>query len=261
MHRILFEIGPLKFYSYGFFVAVGFLLAAFLAVREARRTDIPDNDMLDVLLSILAGGLIGGRLLFVLINRELFAADPLSIIMLQEGGLAFHGALAGGVAAGLLAALLKRVPVLKVADLVAPYIALGHSIGRIGCFFNGCCYGRITEGPGGVTFPGEAVMRMPVQLYSSLALLLIAFFLLWLRGRRHVYRGAVFASYVLLYGIFRFFVEFLRADTPAVYAGLTLSQVISAGMVLAGTLMLGWVLYHGRSGREGNGRDTGNRRR
>lgn len=245
MHRILFEAGALKFYSYGFFVAAGFLLAAFLVVREAGRRGIPENDMLDVMLSILAGGLIGGRLLFVLLNREMFMAAPLDIIMLQEGGLAFHGALAGGVSAGFLAVLVKRMPVLEIADLIAPYIALGHSIGRIGCYFNGCCYGRITEQGPGVTFPGEVFMRVPVQLYSSLALLFIFIFLLLLRNRPGVPRGSVFASYVLIYGVYRFFVEFLRADTPALYAGLTLSQVISAGMILVGSLMLAGSLYYG----------------
>ncbi|MBD3296806.1 MAG: prolipoprotein diacylglyceryl transferase [Candidatus Omnitrophica bacterium] len=249
MHRILFEIGPLTFYSYGFFVAVGFLLAAFLSVREARRSGVPENDMMDILLSVLAGGLLGGRLLFVLLNREMFMAEPLSIIMLQEGGLAFHGALAGGAAAGILAVRVKRIPVLKMADLIAPYIALGHSIGRIGCYFNGCCYGRVIESGPGVTFPGETFMRIPVQLYSSLALLFIFIILIYLRRLRGIPRGGVFAAYLLIYGFFRFFVEFLRADNPAVYAGLTLSQLISAGMLLVGVLMLAVLFLSARPGR------------
>jgi len=238
LHRILFHIGPFTLYTYGLFVAVAFVLGSLLILRDSKKAGISETAMLDCLLAILIGGIIGGRLLFVLINMGDYISDPARILMLHEGGLAFHGSLAGGLAAGAICAKLRGIPLLKGVDVVAPYIALGQAIGRVGCFMNGCCFGKVIDHGIGVTFPGEDVMRVPVQLYSSAALLVIFALLIAIRRGTRT-RGAVFAWYLILYGIYRTMIEFLRGDNPAVFMGLDLAQLISVGMFAAGVVMWG----------------------
>jgi phosphatidylglycerol:prolipoprotein diacylglycerol transferase len=119
-----------------------------------------------------------------------------------------------------------------MSDLIAPYIALGQAIGRIGCFLNGCCYGRVIEKGIAVTFPQETAMRIPTQLYSSMLLMVIFMVLIAIREKRR-FDGCVFIMYVLLYAVFRFCMDFLRGDDLAVLFGIRLSQVISIGMFIA----------------------------
>jgi prolipoprotein diacylglyceryl transferase len=156
--------------------------------------------------------------------------------MFYEGGLAFQGALAGALISGAAAARVKKLPFWKTADVIAPYIALGQAVGRIGCFLNGCCYGMIVENGPGITFPGETVMRAPTQVYSSLALLGIFMALMEFREKR-AFNGHVFAVYLILYSFFRFFIGFMRGDNPVVFFGMKLSQLISAGMFLCGIVI------------------------
>jgi len=239
MYRTLFQIGPFTLYSYGLLVAVAFLLSTFLILRDSAKFGISRNCVFDCLIAVLIGGLIGGRLLFVLINWQQYSLYPLRAFMLREGGMAFHGALGMAVLAGIVVCRLKKISFWKMSDLVAPYIALGQAIGRIGCFLNGCCYGRVITGGVAVTYPGEAVMRMPVQVYSSLLLLLIFILLMILREKRP-FDGAVLGGYIILYAIMRFFIEFYRGDNPAVFFGLTLSQLISTGMLACG--VVAWMI-------------------
>lgn len=236
MHRILLDIGPFTIYSYGLMVALAFLLSTFLILKDARRYGFSRDDVFDCLIAILIGGIIGGRILFVVLNGEYFARYPLKVFMLNEGGLAIQGAILVAVLAGALMTRIKKLPFWKGSDLVAPYIALGQSIGRIGCFLNGCCYGRATEGPLSVTFPGDTVARIPVQLYSSAFLLLIFIVLLSLRDKKP-FNGYLFTMYLVLYSFFRFFMDFFRGDDLVSWGGMTLSQLISVGMFSCGVIM------------------------
>ncbi len=235
MYRIMFEIGPLGVYSYGLAVAAGFLLASILILRDCEKFGLSAGSVFDCLIAILIGGIIGGRLLFVVINWKDYAFHPLKIFMLNEGGMAFHGALLGGVLCGGITAFIKKLSFWKTADLVAPYIALGQSIGRIGCFLNGCCYGKAIIGGTGVVFPGETVMRVPTQIYSSVFLLLLYVVLIELRGKR-LFDGFTFSMYMILYSVFRFFIELLRGDNPVIFYGMTLAQIISIGMFICGAV-------------------------
>jgi phosphatidylglycerol:prolipoprotein diacylglycerol transferase len=232
MHRIVFQAGPLTLYSYGLCIAIAFLLSAVLMLRNSRRFGIPADDVYNCLIAIMIGGLIGGRLLFVFINREFYLRYPLRAIMFYEGGLAFQGALVMAVLSGAVVARVKKIPFWKMSDLIAPYIALGQAIGRIGCFLNGCCYGRVIEKGIAVTFPQETAMRIPTQLYSSMLLMVIFMVLIAIREKRR-FDGCVFIMYVLLYAVFRFCMDFLRGDDLAVLFGIRLSQVISIGMFIA----------------------------
>jgi len=244
MHRILIEIGPVTIYSYGFFLAVAFLICIFLIRRDAERFGLAFDKILDCLIWILISGIVGGRLLYVLINWQYYVQYPLRILALRDGGMAFHGSLVLAVVAGVFISRFKGLPFWRTSDFLAPYIPLGHAIGRIGCFFNGCCYGKVIEDGPGVTFPGELHMRIPVQLYSSLFLLLLYFLLSFLRGKKF-FDGFIFCAYVIIYSIFRFFIEFFRGDTPPVLFGMTLPQIISAGMFMLG--MAVWLILYLRT--------------
>lgn len=250
MHRILFQIGPFTLYSYGLSVAAAFLLSAGLILRNAKRFGIQKESVFDLLIAILVGGLVGGRLLFAVINWGDFREAPLRAFMIWEGGLAFHGALILGALSGIVAASLKKLPLWKTADLIVPYVALAQAVGRIGCFLNGCCYGRIIEKGIGVTFPGETVLRMPVQLYSSLGLFIIFLILITLREKRP-FEGSIFSLYLVLYSFFRFFMDFLRGDELVTFFGVTLSQAISASVFICGAVIFTALLIRSKNKRYG----------
>jgi phosphatidylglycerol:prolipoprotein diacylglycerol transferase len=233
MHRILFQIGPIELHSYGLCVALGFLLAAILILREAKKTGISSDAVFDCVIAALVGGLIGARFLFVVINWQMFLEEPLRALMFYEGGLAFQGGLVGGILAVFIVTKVKKLSFWRVADLLAPYVVLGQAIGRIGCFLNGCCYGKVITKGLGVTYPGETVVRMPSQLYSALGLLVIFLVLIALRERRR-FDGFILSMYFVLYGVFRFFIAFTRADNPMIFSWLKLSQAISIGTIILG---------------------------
>jgi len=207
-----------------------------LILRDARKMQLPSEDIFDCLLAILIGGLIGGRLLFVMTNLQYYLRNPLRIFMFYEGGLAFQGALVMAVIFAVFVVRKKKLVFWEMSDLIAPYIALGQAIGRIGCFFNGCCYGRIVDGPFGVVFPGEMCKRFPMQLLMSLLLFLLFIFLLEKRKRK-VFNGQIFCGYLILYGILRFFLDFFRGDELFMFGWIRLSQVIGAGIFGAGVIV------------------------
>ena len=226
MHPVLFELGPVRFYSYGLLIAVGFLAANALAVRRASAAGLDPSRIQSIALTALVAGLVGGRLAYVLFQWELFRGQPLEILRLDHGGLVFFGGLAGGLAGGVWAIRRAGLPVARTVDLLIPPLVIGHAFGRIGCFLNGCCYGKFTSLPWGVRFPSELFRRHPTQIYEALALLAI-FFLLKRLERRGPRPGTVLLAYGLLYGCWRFLVEFLRADNPPAALNLTVFQWIS----------------------------------
>jgi phosphatidylglycerol:prolipoprotein diacylglycerol transferase len=144
--------------------------------------------------------------------------------MLHRGGLAWFGAIIFATICGIIFFKINKMPVLKMMDFFAPFIALGHAIGRIGCFLNGCCYGK--EAVWGIYFSVHQARLIPTQLFSSLYLIIIFLILRFLQEKPHRL-GEIFFSYLLLYSFARFFIEFLRADSLRILAGLTSFQLIS----------------------------------
>lgn len=243
MHPILLKIGPITLYTYGLCVAVGFLLGSALSLMQSEKQGLSRTDVLDVLVAVLLGGLIGGRMLFVIINAGYFIENPLHVIFINEGGMAFHGGLAGGVIGAAIACRIKNISLFRILDLISPYAALGHAVGRIGCFFNGCCYGKpVAGGIFAVTFPGETLARVPVQIYESISLIIL-FLVLRVIASRKKFEGQVFSAYLVIYAILRFATESFRDDNPAVFAGMDLPRVISIGMLALGAGM--WVYLRG----------------
>ncbi len=238
MHPVLAKIGSFTVYSYGVMIALGFGLGIYLAARRAHIFGVTREDLLDLALFILIGGIAGARLFHVALNYDYFKSRPLEVILLSRGGLAYYGAFAGGLAAGLVFKLWKKIPFWNTADLLAPYVALGQSIGRIGCFLNGCCYGGAASDdfPLRVHFPHDTVARHPVQAYSSLILFALFVALRSLRERRR-FAGEVFLAYAIAYPFQRFFIDFLRDDTPRAVFDLTVSQLMSVPLFAASVVI------------------------
>lgn len=249
MHRIIFQVGPVTLYSYGLLVAFGAMLSISLILRDARAMGVQADKVFDCMLAVLAGGLAGGRLLFVLTEWEYYLRHPIHVFFLQEGGMAIQGALAVGILSGIIMCRAKGLPFLGMSDLVAPYLALAQSLGRVGCFLNGCCYGRVTETMPAVVFPYETVMRIPTQVYSSLILLLAYAGLIGLR-RARMPAGSIFAVYLVAYGVLRLCMDFFRGDNPDVLAGLALTQVLSIATIFCGAGLFAALRYGRRSHRK-----------
>jgi phosphatidylglycerol:prolipoprotein diacylglycerol transferase len=197
---------------------------------RSESLDLSVNEILDLALVILISGIVGARLLHVGLNTDYYFKYPIEIIMLQHGGLAYQGGLILAVISSILFIKAKKRPVWKTADFIIPYVALGQSIGRIGCFLNGCCYGKKTNFLG-VLFPDQNWPVYPTELFYSLSLLGI-FVLLSILRQNKQFEGQVLASYLLLYGVMRFSIDFLRGDLHIYQIGLTMTQIISIGIII-----------------------------
>ncbi|MBG0779702.1 MAG: prolipoprotein diacylglyceryl transferase, partial [Desulfotignum balticum] len=214
---ILVHFGSFTLYTYGFFLAMGFLAAVWFSKRNARFYDLKPDDISDLFFVILISGIVGARLLYVIINFDDFKASPLDIFKLWNGGLVFFGGFMGAVAASIVTIRIKNLPFFKTADTIAPGVALGHGIGRLGCFFAGCCYGRQCDLPIAVQFshPDSLaplhVPLHPTQIYMVAANLILFLILIFLQRRKR-FHGMILLSYIILYSVFRFIIEFFRGD-------------------------------------------------
>ncbi|MFA5063496.1 MAG: prolipoprotein diacylglyceryl transferase [Candidatus Omnitrophota bacterium] len=229
MHPEICKIGPLTVYSYGLMLVIGFIVSTLLASAQAKREGIDPDVIFNLCFTVFIFGIIGARIFYVFSNFDYYLHNPLEIIMLQKGGLAWFGGLILGTFSGIFYLRLKKLSVYRIADLLVPFVALAQSIGRIGCFLNGCCYGK--ESAFGIYSPAFDAVLIPTQLYSSLLLVFIFIFLRFLQTRPHK-TGTIFFTYLLLYSSKRFFIEFWRGDSPALAFGLTLFQFISITIFL-----------------------------
>ncbi len=254
MHPVLFKVGPFTVTTWGVFVLAGILLAVFYTAREAEKAGFRREDIYDLAFFAVLAGLVGARLFYVATHWQEFAPDPLEILRVWHGGMVFYGGFLLGVPAALLFVHRRRLPLAQVADWVAPGIPLAIAIGRWGCFFNGCCYGKPTHLPWGVVFPDGAagaqfpgVHLHPTQIYESIGQFLV-FLFLWFLKRRHpdLPAGSLFWIMAFLSPLVRFLDDFFRYYEPSQYLGfLTLSQVISLTLSLAALLAL-FRLWGGR---------------
>ena len=253
MLPVLFKVGPLTVHSWGLLLMAGFLLAAWRAARNAERYKITAEHIWDVALWGLLGGILGARFAFVLQNLQDYRANPLAGFAIWTGGMTFYGGLVGGVLAGVLVCRMRKISILDTADLAALAFPIGYAVGRIGCFLNGCCYGGACPPPLGMRFhtaDGLTEPSHPAQLYSAGAGLLMYLLLSRLEPRRR-FPGQLMAAFLFLYGVYRFFVEFVRegvtAETTALF-GLTTGQI--ASMVLAAVAVMLFILGERRVRRE-----------
>lgn len=231
MKPVLFTIGGIKFYSYGLMVGLGYVLGARIAVSMARKKGINPDSLFDFFLLLFVAGVLGGRLLHVALNPAVYQ-DLRAVFDLRDGGLSIHGVLLGGLLAVILYCQVKKVRLGLLLDVVVPGVALGQSIGRWGCLFNGCCYGKLTGGDWGVLTRYAPGLRHPYPIYESIADLVL-FALLIRLSRRLEFDGGLFAIYLAGYGTIRFVLEFFR-DNYSFVLGLSQAQWVSVLLIGSG---------------------------
>jgi len=234
MYPVICKIGPLQVYSYGLMLALAVIVCTHWMSREARRLRLSAELIYDLVFWVVIGGILGGRIFYILLNWNFFLQHPAEIVMVQHGGLAWQGALMVGSLAGVVFIRRRKLALGPMLDLAAPYIALGQAIGRVGCFLNGCCYGR--EVSWGIYFPVHGARLHPTQLYSAVGLLLIFLILKKFRRLRKV-PGQVLVLYLMLASVQRFCIEFWRADHEVIWAGLSIFQIMSIVLFLLGLIV------------------------
>lgn len=256
MRKILFRIGNIPIYSYGLMVALGCLAALFVGEYRFKKHKLDDEIVIDLLIICAFTGFLGAKLLYIIVEFDEFIKNPMQVI--GSSGFVVYGGIITGVLAGYIYTRIKKLNFMNVFDLVMPEVALAQAFGRIGCFMAGCCYGRETDSFLGVVFPADSlapygVKVLPTQLFSAAGDFLIAIILVVLadyvyknvkkQGAKkfgHVY-GDMGCAYMLLYGVGRFLIEFLRDDARGVVGILSTSQFISIFIVLFG---IGLMIYN-----------------
>lgn len=234
MHPVIFEFGPITIYSYGLMIFIAVIVCLNLLVKESRRSGYNKDVIFDLGITIIFSGIIGARLLYVLLNLDFYLKDPKEIFMLQHGGLAILGGIVAAIAAAFIFMKLKKLPFFVTLDLIAPFVVLGQSIGRIGCLLNGCCYGFPCKI--GFYFPVHEAVLFPTQLLSSFLLLILYVFLRTKQYRPHP-AGMIFVNYILYYSFMRFFIEFARADSGKLLFNLTFFQYFCIILFVFGLIL------------------------
>ena len=255
MHPDLFSIGFLHIKTYGCCMALGFFAAWHVLSYLCKRIGRPFDPLGNLVISLMVSGVVGSRIAYVIEHWESeFAADPMSVIRVDQGGLMFYGGfiLAAAMFAGWC--FFKKEKPLALADLLCVVVPLGHAFGRIGCFFYGCCYGKQCDCSVAVSFPRgspawyeqlnaaqiassarESLPVLPTQLFEAGAnfLLFVALFLFY----RKFGRGTT-ALYLIGYAIIRFGMEYLRGDPRAAVGPFSISQTISLALCSVGIVLL-----------------------
>jgi phosphatidylglycerol---prolipoprotein diacylglyceryl transferase len=248
MHPILFEIGRFPVYTYGVLLAAAYLLGLQFALVRARKRGLDPNRVMDLGIWIIISALAGAKLLLLVVEFDTFGKNPRELLTLLRSGGVFYGGLIAAVVVALWYLRRHRMPMWTVTDVFAPGIALGHVIGRMGCFFAGCCFGSPTEVPWAITFrnPYAAenvgtplnVPLHPTQLYEAGAELLILGLLLATEKKGRPFPGRTFWAYMFLYGISRFIIEFYRGDPRGSIGMFSTSQFLSLIIVPLAIVMM-----------------------
>lgn len=218
-------------------INLGFIVAAILLYREAKKKGFNPVFALEASLASVIAGIIGTRVLYIALNWDLYSSQPVSFIITDFAGLTFYGGFFFGWIALFLWSVWRKVNFLYIADIFAPYLILGYAFGRIGCFMNGCCFGRISDLPWSLpASAADPLLRHPVQLYAAFGALAI-FFILKFMQHRKPFAGFILIALFTLYGVLRFSTEFFRFENP-VWFSLTLAQLFSLGLVMVSLLLI-----------------------
>ena len=246
MYPDLFSIGPLTIHTYGFFVAIAFIVALFVAIIIGKGQGIKPQQVMDMGLVIILCAVIGSRLMYAAMTFSYFRNHPIDIFKIWQGGLVFSGGLIAVILA--MTWYLKRhdLSFWKTGDLWAPSVAIGQCIGRIGCFMAGCCYGRPTDIKWGVVFthPNSLAFPLnvplhPTQLYSSLSGLIIFVVLMILHVRKK-FEGQVFLWFIILHSTARLLIERFRGDDRGLISGthMSITQLLTTLILIASVVTL-----------------------
>jgi phosphatidylglycerol---prolipoprotein diacylglyceryl transferase len=253
MYPRLFELGPITVYTYGVLLAAAYLLGLQLARVRASARGLDANRILDLGIYIIIAALIGAKLLLLVTDFDAFRSNPRELLTLARSGGVFYGGLILAVVVALFYIRKIGLPLWTTCDVFAPGIAVGHVVGRFGCLFAGCCYGKPTNLPWGITFRDPFAQANvgtplnqplhPTQLYEAGAELIILIILLTTERKGRPYPGRTFWLYMLLYAVSRFIIEFYRGDERGSVGIFSTSQFIS---VLLAPLAIGMLLYLAR---------------
>jgi len=253
MYPRLFELGPITVYTYGVLLAAAYLLGLRLAMVRAKARGLDSNRVLDLGIYIIISALIGAKLLLLVTDFRTFTSDPRELLTLARSGGVFYGGLILAVVVALVYIRRIGLPLWTTCDVFAPGIAIGHVVGRFGCLFAGCCFGKPTTMPWGITFTDNfaatnvgtplGVPLHPTQLYEAGAEALILVLLLTSERKGRYFPGRTFWLYMLLYAISRFIIEFFRGDERGAVGMFSTSQFIS---VLLAPLAVAMLVYLSR---------------
>jgi len=248
MDPVAFNLGSLSIHWYGVFMATAVMLGMWTASRRGLRENVHPDAVYDLSPWIIVGAVVGARSLFIVTYwKEKFAGEPLMSLFAIRTGFVFYGGLIAASLAVILFCRVKKLPLWKMADILAPSVALGHAFGRIGCLFTGCCHGKECSLPWGIEYPAvypelHGKSLHPTQIYESLLNFALYAGLAWLY-RRKKFDGHVFATYLVAYAILRSCVEMFRGDYEHRYlAGfITPAHLVSVGILAAGIILF-WKL-------------------
>ena len=253
MHPRLFELGPFTLYTYGLLLASAYLLGLKFAMVRAKARGLDDTSVMDLGIYIIISALVGAKALLFVTDFRTFANDPRELVTLLQSGGVFYGGLILAVVVAIWYIRRIGLPLWTTCDVFAPGIAIGHVVGRMGCFFAGCCWGKQTDVPWAITFtdPFAAanvgtplhVALHPTQLYETAAEALILVLLLASEKRGRRFEGRTFWSYMLLYAASRYVIEIFRGDPRGTVGPLSTSQFIS---VVLAPLAVGMLIYLAR---------------
>ena len=249
-NNLLFEIGPIKAYGYGLMIAIGVIVAYTVGEYRAKKQGLDADSLFWITISCLIGGILGAKLLFILVEIKEIIADP-SILLDVTHGFVVYGGIIGGIGVGYLYCKIKKLEFLKYFDLVMPSIAIAQGFGRIGCMFAGCCYGRETNSWFHVIYENSdfaptGVALIPTQMIMALLNFAHFFILAFIIKKLVKYDGQIAGFYLVFYSIGRFFLEYLRNDPRGTVDILSTSQFISLFILAAG---VGTILLCGYLGK------------
>lgn len=236
----LFSIGPVTVHGYGLMIGLGFLIAVLLGCYRCNKRGLSSDHFTSIAICVLLFGFLGGKILFIIVEYKDFFSDPLRA--LSSSGFVVYGGIITGILSIIIYCKIKKLSVASYLDMFAPSVAINQSMGRVGCFMAGCCYGRETDSALSVVFPEgclapAGVKLIPTQLYSAAGMLLICIGLI-LYARKAKYKGEITGYYLLFYGIGRFIIEFFRNDYRGSVGILSTSQFISIFTVVIAAAIL-----------------------
>lgn len=249
INPIAFNLGPIEVHWYGIMYMIGFIGAWFLGTYRARQLNsiLTTHQVTDLIFYSALGVILGGRIGYMFFyDLPDLIHHPLTLFQVWDGGMSFHGGLIGVCCALWICSRYMQKSVWDLTDFVAPLVPIGLATGRLGNFINGELWGRVTTAPWGMVFPDAGPLpRNPSQLYEFLLEGVSLFIILWIFSKKPRPRFAVSALFLLGYGCFRFFCEFWREPDPQYnyfYGGwLTMGQILSFPMIVAGIISLIWI--------------------
>jgi phosphatidylglycerol---prolipoprotein diacylglyceryl transferase len=243
------HIGPLSLHTYGVLLALAFVAGLWVASRQARRAGMDPAVVTDMAVYVLIAGLIGAKLMLLFVEWSYYSENPREIFSILQSGGVFYGGLIGALPVAWWYTRRHQLDSWATADVLAPGVIIGQTVGRLGCFAAGCCYGRPASVPWAVTFRNPLAARIvgtpldiplhPTQLYEAAATLVIFGILMWM-SRHQRFRGQIVLAYVFLYSVARFVIEFYRGDAAR---GMVLGGALSTSQLIAAILVVAILLY------------------